>query len=424
MPFIENTLHKYVQIQKLNQTLVLQPRMGFSDHIKMKRGLISVRNMPFPTVGTITLDSYTRLCKFKEAEEAISKGYELNGYPIASMSAEDNRDLLRKVAGPDFPVQVRHGSPKPFKIFQAILDAGIDATEGGPISYCIPYGRSPLSESIDEWYRSCSLFAEYEEIRHKSTHVETFGGCMMGHLCPPAMLVAISIIEALFFIGCGISTVSLSYAQGTNNVQDCGALYALRNLADTFLPHSSWHLVLYTFMGPFPETLAGAKKLIEKSARIAKVTGLERLIVKTSVEATHIPTISDNLIALRWANDVQTSAEDYSWTHNNMYTDIITQHARDIIETVLNLSNDLSYAIRIAFKKGILDIPYCLHPDVQNRVTSWIDPEGAIQWGNSGNIPYPRYLRSAVYGLKREISSTEFLSMINYNKDKYDQKGH
>lgn len=103
-----------------------------------------------------------------------------------------------------------------------------------------------------------------------------------------------------------------------------------------------------------------------------------------------------------------------------MYTEIITQQARGIIEAVLELAGDLSTSICSAFAKGILDIPYCLHPDVHQTATSWIDNEGVIQWGYLGNVPLPRYLCSTIHHSKREITSSELLRMINYNQVKYD----
>ena len=74
--------------------------------------------------------------------------------------AATTRGVLNGVAGPDFPVQVRHGSPRPEHIVGALIGAGLHATEGGPVSYCLPYSREPLAASIRSWARSCELLAQ------------------------------------------------------------------------------------------------------------------------------------------------------------------------------------------------------------------------------------------------------------------------
>lgn len=59
----------------------------------------------------------------------------------------------------------------------------------------------------------------------------------------------------------GLQSISLSYAQGTNDDEDVGAVLALRRLAVDFLGESFPH-VLYTFMGLFPTSLRAARRMI------------------------------------------------------------------------------------------------------------------------------------------------------------------
>src|SRR6185295_8337676 len=233
-------------------------------------------------------------------------GDELNGYPIVTHGARTNRALIAGLHGSDFPIQVRHGSPLPEEIFRALLETGIEATEGGPISYCLPYGRIPLRASIRAWRRCCRLLASLEPAG-TVPHLESFGGCMLGQLCPPAMLLAISVLEGIFFLRHGLRSVSLSYSQGTSSAQDVGALLALRRLAARFLPGAAWHVVVYCFMGNFPRTRSGAHRILAESVRICLLAGAERLIVKTAVEALQIPSIEDNLEALEWAEEAARS---------------------------------------------------------------------------------------------------------------------
>ena len=192
--------------------LVVQPRMGMSSPRTMRAGLLATKRAIATTAGTITLDSYTRMGDHDRARAAVASGAELNGYPIVALDAATTRGVLDGVADLDFPVQIRHGSPCPEDIFGALIDAGLHATEGGPVSYCLPYSRAPLDASIRSWVRSCELLAGLAETGVEP-HLETFGGCMMGQLCPPGLLIAMSVLECLFFRQHGLHSVSLSYAQ-------------------------------------------------------------------------------------------------------------------------------------------------------------------------------------------------------------------
>ena len=277
--------------------LVVQPRMGMSSPRTMRAGLLATKGAIATTAGTITLDSYTRMGDHDRARAAVASGAELNGYPIVALDAATTRGVLDGVADLDFPVQIRHGSPCPEDIFGALIDAGLHATEGGPVSYCLPYSRAPLDASIRSWVRSCELLAGLAETGVEP-HLETFGGCMMGQLCPPGLLIAMSVLECLFFRQHGLHSVSLSYAQQTSPEQDVEAVLALRRLAAEWLPDVDSHVVIYAYMGVYPRTNGGALRLLSDAARLAVRTGAARLIVKTIAEAYRIPSIADNVDAL------------------------------------------------------------------------------------------------------------------------------
>ncbi|WP_143466725.1 hypothetical protein [Lentzea kentuckyensis] len=229
--------------------------MGFSDPDRMRQGLIATKHAAARTVGTITLDSYTRLGQHAAARRAMGEGSDLNGYPIVAHGAARTRDVVRDVRSGDFPIQVRHGSPDPRDIFAVLTETGLDATEGGPVSYCLPCSRSPLGESVASWRRCCEWLAGLRD-HGARPHLETFGGCMMGQLCPPGLLVAISVLEGMFFRQHGVLSISLSYAQQTSPEQDEEAVVALRSLAGALLSDVDWHVVIYAYMGKYPRTPA------------------------------------------------------------------------------------------------------------------------------------------------------------------------
>ncbi len=390
--------------------LVVQPRMGFSDPEEMRGGLLATKRARATTVGTLTLDSYTRVGEHDAARRALAAGVRLNGYPIVAQGSARTRAVLDGALDEGFPVQVRHGSARPQRIMTALAEAGLHATEGGPASYCLPYGRVPLRESVENWVECCRLLGAVRDLGEEP-HLETFGGCMMGQLCPPSLLVAISLLEGLFFCQNGVTDVSLSYAQQTSGPQDEEAVAALRRLAAEFLPTPSWHIVVYTYMGVYPQTPEGAADLLAASARLAVRSGASRLIVKTAAEAFGIPTVEENVTALEHAARVAAGVTAPSGcavsgsalsgsalagsgagavpgprveADNEVYAE-----ARAFVEAVLDLDEVVARSLPTAFERGYLDVPFCLHPDNAGLSRSTIDDSGRLRWTATGSMAPP-----------------------------------
>ncbi|MGV9349077.1 methylaspartate mutase [Streptomyces spiralis] len=397
----------FVAAQRRKNTLIVQPRMGFSDPAVMRRGLLAVRAAGVPAVGTVTLDSFTRQGEHDRAALARDADVELNGYALVAMGVERTARMLDGIGGSGFPIQVRHGSPRPEQIFRTMLAAGVEATEGGPVSYCLPYSRVPLRESVRAWSRATRLLAQQAD-RGVCCHLETFGGCMLGQLCPPSLLTAISVLECLFFAEHGITSMSASYAQQACPEQDVEALGALRLLCAEYLPGIDWHVVLYTFMGLYPRSPDGANELLRQSAQLAVRTGTERLIVKTVAEAHRIPTIEENVEALRLAHRTAEAEPPTTSLPGGRDTEVY-QQAKTLIDTVLGLAPSVAEALPIAFERGLLDVPYCLHPDNRNEARCALGPDGRLEWCATGRLPLPAAThRRGPVGLQALLANLEF----------------
>ncbi|MFB8208384.1 amino acid--tRNA ligase-related protein [Streptomyces sp. NPDC056010] len=395
--------------------LVVQPRMGFGDPAAMRTGLERTRAATATTVGTLTIDSYTRVGDLAGAGAALAEGAGLNGYPIATHPLTVTRALLDGVHDDGFPVQVRHGSARPQAIVRALLAAGLDATEGGPVSYCLPYGRTPLRESVAAWAEGCELLAGHAR-PGSVPHLESFGGCLLGQLCPPGLLVAMSVLECLFFAQHGVRSVSLSYAQQTDPGQDEDAIRALRRLAGELLPAGvDHHVVLYTYMGVYPRTERGATRLLEASARLAVRAGADRLLVKTTAESRRIPTVAENVRALETAAAAAALAGPplpMGRDDSEVYTE-----ARALVEGVLGLHPDLARALPAAFERGLLDVPFCLHPDNAGRSRSVIGADGRLRWSDTGAMP----IRPDAPADLAPLTSNGLLTALNHMADRYDR---
>ena len=418
-PELVSGFGQYVARQGSAGRLVVQPRMGFSEANRMREGLLAVKSAAGSTAGTITLDSFTRINRHQSALRHLDEEMTLNGYPIVAYGPEATRKMLEDVEDEGFPIQVRHGSADPREIFVAMLASGLYATEGGPISYCLPYSRMPLTEAVPAWRESAETLAE-AEAAGQPVHMESFGGCLLGQLCPPSLLVAVSLLEGVFFRTHGLRNLSLSYAQQTSPAQDREAVAALRRLADEFLPDVDWHVVIYTYMGLFPSTLEGAQALLDESVRLASESGAERLIVKTALEAFRIPTIAENVEALERSSDLALQVRRMSMA-DGLYFDMYESdsetyiEARGLIEAVLELDEDIDAALLKAFERGFLDIPFCLHPDNRNESRSVIADDGRLQWLDTGQMPLPQPHHAA-----DSLTADGLLASLNYTASHYD----
>lgn len=379
--------------------LVVQPRMGITDPHRMRAGLYATKHADATTVGTLTLDSFTRVGDLEAVARALREGHDLNGYPIVSYGPELTRGVLDGIVDATFPVQVRHGSARPRDIFTALVASGLHATEGGPVSYCLPYGRTPLDESVRNWTEACEQLLPVRE-SGLEPHVETFGGCMLGQLCPPSQLVALSVLEAMFFHEQGLRSLSVSYAQQINPEQDREALAALRTLCARLLPGTQWHIVVYAYMGLYPATPHGSLTLLGRAVELAVAGGAARLIVKTVSEAHRIATVAENVQALEHAARVAEAAHaararatpgagataalpaTRGGEDNQVY-----REAYALVDAVLNCGPTVGRSLLTAFKRGLLDVPYCLHPDNAGRARSCIDEDGRLNWAELGGLP-------------------------------------
>ncbi|MFC4536703.1 methylaspartate mutase [Sphaerisporangium dianthi] len=406
---------EFVNAASRSGDLVVQPRMGLADLRGMREGLVATMRAAATTVGTITLDSFTRIGDHDEARRALAEGTGLNGYPIVAHGPDVTRAMLDGVAGADFPVQVRHGSSQPQDIFRALVRSGLTATEGGPVSYCLPYSRTPLRESVDNWARCLEWFARLRELG-AAPHVETFGGCLLGQLCPPSLLIATSVLEALFFRQHGLRSISLSYAQQTNAAQDEEALVVLRRIAGELLSDVDWHVVVYTYMGVYPRSPGGSALLLAEAAKLAVRTGSERLIVKTAAEAYRIPTITENVAALEWAAKAALDEEETAeggTPDTGLYAE-----ARMHIDTVLDLHPDIGRALVNAFASGLLDVPFCLHPDNRGAARSYVDSDGRLRWSLVGAMPIAHIAQPS---RSEHSSSSELLTSLSYVARRFDR---
>lgn len=91
--------------------------------------------------------------------------------------------------------------------------------------------------------------------------------------------------------------------------------------------------------------------------------------------------------------------------------------ARALVHAVRELHPDLGTALARAFARGLLDIPFCLHPDNQGRTRSLIDDQGRLRWSSTGGLPLPR---TAPQPTARAMTSARLLESLTFVQRAYD----
>ncbi|MGC5566285.1 methylaspartate mutase [Streptomyces sp. FR-108] len=372
--------------------VAVQPRCGVAEHDRMRALLRSLEAEAAPDVLTLTIDSHTRLRRFEEARRLLAtRPQELNGYPLVAHGWRRARDLNEAVAA---PLEVRHGSPEPQRLFDVAVAGGITSFEGGGISYNLPYSKEvPLAVSLAAWDRvdrRCGELAELGLVVDR----ELFG-TLTAVLVPPSISLAVSVLEAVLAARAGVRCLSVAYPQGGHLEQDVAALTAVPVLAERYLPPGvAVHPVLHEFMGVFPRARRHAEDLILYGALVARLGGASKIITKTHQEAAGIPDVRANIEGVRLADRANSPLLDFLSVDEGRVREErrwILAEVAEIVGPVLEGRaagpGALAGAIVEAFADGTLDIPFSASRFARSQIVPRRDPEGAIRYLRAGALP-------------------------------------
>ena len=115
-----------------------QPRMGVKCIDSMAAALQKIKALSSP-IGTLTLDSFSRQYDIESIERVMNGSGELNGFPLIFYDHAEIKEKMTSLQDDTFLIQVRHGMANPYEMVKHMIRAGLIVTEGGPISYCLPY---------------------------------------------------------------------------------------------------------------------------------------------------------------------------------------------------------------------------------------------------------------------------------------------
>jgi len=394
---------KLKRAQAERRTLI-QPRAGvplIDEHIHLLSYLETEGEADLlPT----TIDSYTRLNRYEEADLGIRESMKLgkamlNGFPAVNHGVVGCRRVTEAVKS---PVQVRHGTPDARLLAEITLAGGFTSYEGGGISYNIPYAKSvSLERTIADWQYVDRLTGIYEE-NGISINREPFGP-LTGTLVPPSISHAVAIIELLLAAEQGVRNVTLGYGQLGNLTQDVAAIRTLPILAEEYLKKaglSGVHVttVLHQWMGGFPQDEAKAFGVIGWGSAAAALAGATKVIVKTPHEAMGVPTMEANAQGLRCTKQLISMLADQRMPLTGELSremEVILDETRAIVDKCFDLGEgDIACGAVRAFQAGVLDVPFAPSRFNAGKILPARDNEGAVRLLETAGLPFSPALKT------------------------------
>ena len=131
-----------------------------------------------------------------------------------------------------------------------------------------------------------------------------FFGPLTCCLIEPSIPIVINVILSILSAKAGVRCISVGLAEQGNRAQDIAALNVLKSVTRAYLNRYGHQDVTVTsvfhqYMAAFPTSETKASNLIINSSVTAALAGADRIMTKTPVESSHIPTKEDNAEGLR-----------------------------------------------------------------------------------------------------------------------------
>ncbi len=397
----EQNLHYYL-LHNTSRTLI-QPRGGRALLEQQLELIKYLADEGEADLLTVTVDGLTRQQRYKAVTRELEKcritGKEtLAGFPVVNHGVDGCRQLVRSTGN---PVQLRHAAVDARLLAEVAVAGGMSSVEGGGISTNIPYLRDYDPElSLRHWQYVDYLLGWYGE-NGITINREPFGA-MTGALVPPCISHAICILETLLAAFQGVASVTLSYGQCGNLIQDVAAIHTLPVLAKKYLQKFDLNQVALTtafhqWMGGFPQDEHRAYGLIGWAAATAVLAGANKVLVKTPHEALGHPTKETIAAGLKTTLQVIKMASQQLLPDNRVLEaekSVIMTETEKILDAVIDIADgDVAAGTLKAFKEGILDVPFAPSKYNAGRVLPARDLNGAVRFLDTGKLPFDKDLK-------------------------------
>jgi len=377
----------------------LWPSLGTDSLAAHKELLLYMQEQGEVDFLTSYIDSLTRNCRFKEAEEELNKGKKtgkatLNGFPIVIHGVRGCREVIEAV---DLPVIFLGPTPDARLTHEIALAGGHTGYSGGPLISFWNYTKDiPIEQIIHNYQYTHRLMGYYEE--KEAALVYCVSGAMPS-ISPPSLMIAPEIIEVLIAAEQGVKHIRLnSWTQG-NIIQDIAYIRTFEKLTREYLDTFGYADVKTTTYsanptGRFPTGPDQVFALIAYFTLVGVLAKVQGLGSRTIDEAHHIPTKEGSARSFRCARMLinmlgPQKLDILDHQAINTESDFIKREVKAILDKVLEMGDgDVIIGTKRAIDVGILDQPYATSQLVQGRVMGVKDHEGAARFFDFGNLPF------------------------------------
>ncbi|MSQ54840.1 MAG: methylaspartate mutase subunit E [Betaproteobacteria bacterium] len=400
MPETKNTAWRLRQARAQGTSLV-QPRggvAGIDEQIALLRRLRSAGADLLPT----TVDSYTRECRYEDAERGLAQSREagrslLNGFPAVNYGVGPCRHIAESV---DAPLFCRTAAPDCRLTHEVMYAGGYTSCTAGPIVFSLGYAKDyPLERAIECWQYSYRMMGAYRE-RGVTLSVEHY--LPISTMVPHSTSMACVLLDSLIAAAQGVRDISLGIGQQCHLGQDAAALRALPVLGRHYLDAFGFgdvelSTVMSQWMGGFPSDEGQAFAVICMAATAGYLGGVTYMITKSPHEAAGVPTTEANAHGLSASKMVLRMLSDQKLApiaEIAVEQAILEAETRAIVDRALELGDgDAAVGAVRAIEAGIIDVPFSPHCSNANQALPARDWRGAVRLAQFGAIPVPKEIR-------------------------------
>ena len=402
IPVQKNLFRLIRQAHEKGDTLIY-PRGGVplvEDQIELLRHLQDYGGADFlPT----TTDSYTRNEQFQNAEIGIANTIEsgkpmLNGFPVVNHGVANCRRVTESI---EVPAMLLPGTPFVRTIAEIACASGFTGVLGGGISDGMRFTKKlSVADAIRFYQYLDRLVALYQELGIDIHREHT--SFLTGTLIPPALAIAIAVLDCLLAAAQGVRQYSIGLGQNLNIVQDVAAMKVAPRISAEYLQKAGHCQVVtplgsHHWMGAFPVDQAEAFSLICLGTVIGVMGGATHITVKTPLEAVGVPDKEANAKGLRATKKIISIMRGWKMPECPQLeeeVEIITAETRCILDKVLEAGDgDPAVGAVKGFEAGFLDIPWSPNLHVKNKVMPARDGQGAVRYLDCGDLPFPEAIR-------------------------------
>lgn len=417
LPPSKNAALKVLQAKGKGITY-LCPSSGSDTIANHKELLLYLQNEGKADLLTTYIDSLTRNCRFKDAEQELRKAEKsgkavLNGFPVVVHGVKGNREIIESV---NLPVLLFGPTPDARLTHEIGLAGGHTGYSGGPLISFWNYTKNiPVENVIHNFQYVNRLMGYYEE---KGVPILYCVSGAMPAVSPPSLMIVPEIIEALIAAEQGVKHVQLNNWLQGNVAQDIAYIRTFKKLTGAYLERFGYkdiELTTYSVSptGRFPGDHDQVFALIAYFIMIGILGNAQVSGSRTIDEAHHIPTKEGTAKSFRCArmflNMLQ--PQNFNILDNKAILDeiyILEKEVVAILDKVIEMGDgDIIHGTKRAIATGVLDQPYATTQLVKGKVMGVKDSEGAARFFDCGDLPFDKEIidfhKDKIAGRERQI---------------------